>query len=106
MKPVGEERVADQIRSLADQIGRDAFLDVCLNLMNGADRNLYVHELRSLTGHAWEPGDSVFNPQSWPDYWVRTWGGHEVCSMFGMNGPPKRSSPGSLTNIGAPAKCA
>lgn len=79
---MGEERVADQIRSLADQIGQDAFLDVCLNLMNGADRNLYVHELRSLTGHAWEHGDSVFNPESWPDYWVRTWGARGLLHLW------------------------
>lgn len=82
MNSVAEERIADQILQLADRIGRDAFLDVCLNLMKGADRNLYVQELRSLTGHAWAPGDSVFDPQSWPDYWVRTWGARGLLHVW------------------------
>jgi hypothetical protein len=71
---VGEEQVANLIKGLAVHIGSDAFLSLCLDLMAGGDRNRYVEELRSLTGHAWEPGDSVFDHSKWPDYWVRTWG--------------------------------
>lgn len=79
---MGERDVSKQILALADRIGRKAFVDVCLNLMTGADRNLYVDELRSLTGHAWLPGDSIFDPKSWPDYWVRTWGARGLLHVW------------------------
>ena len=69
-----EEPVAKQIAALAQRIGTPAFVAACIDLMSGADRMRYVEVLRALTGHAWEPGDSVFDSSSWPDYWLRTWG--------------------------------
>jgi len=71
---MGSTPVPHLIKALAKRIGVPAFVAVCTDLMAGADRNQYVDELRSLTGHAWEPGDRIFDPQSWDDYWVRTWG--------------------------------
>ena len=79
---MSEKDVQILIRELANRIGRDAFLETCLSLMRGADRELYVEELRSLTGHAWNPGDSVFDPKSWPDYWVRTWGARGLLHVW------------------------
>jgi HEAT repeats len=49
-------------------------VEVCVDLLAGADRTTYVPELRYLTGHEWEPGDPVLDPAVWKDYWVRTWG--------------------------------
>lgn len=66
--------VAHLIKALAHQRGVPAFIKVCTSLMTGADRNDYIEELRALTGHAWTPGDDVFNPEIWRDYWIRTWG--------------------------------
>lgn len=66
--------VARSIQQLAAQLGSEAFAEVCVDLLRGADRTDYVHELRQLTGHAWLTGDAVFDPERWPDYWVRTWG--------------------------------
>lgn len=67
-------KVPRLIVAFAAEVGAQAFVDICMALMAGADRNDHIDALRALTGHAWNPGDPVFNPESWPDYWVRTWG--------------------------------
>jgi HEAT repeat protein len=77
-----EQDVVRLIQEFAARAGSDEFLSVCLALMAGADRNAYVPELRSLTGHAWEPGDSVFDPEKWPDYWVRSWGARGLLHVW------------------------
>lgn len=74
--------VAQSIPALAERIGRPRFIGVCTDLMAGADRNDYVEELRGLTGHAWKPGDSIFDPQRWADYWVRTWGARGLLHVW------------------------
>ena len=66
--------MADQIRELDALVGRDRFVEVCVDLLGGADRASYVPELRYLTGHTWAPDDPVRDPAVWKDYWVRTWG--------------------------------
>ena len=68
--------------ALAEQIGVPAFVAVCTDLMGGAPRERYVVELRSLTGHAWQPGDAVFDRQTWPDHWVRTWGARGLLHVW------------------------
>ena len=50
--------------------------------MAGADREEYVEELRSLTGHDWHPGDGVFDRETWQDYWVRTWGARGLLHVW------------------------
>jgi hypothetical protein len=55
-------------------VGRVRFVEVCVDLLGGADRASYVCELRYLTGHSWDAGDPVLDPEVWKDYWVRTWG--------------------------------
>lgn len=70
------------IKDLAFRNGMDSFLGACLDLLAGADRTMYVDELRCLTGHAWEPGDSVFSSSSWPDYWVRSWGARGLLHVW------------------------
>lgn len=66
--------VAALIEELDGLLGRARFVEVCVDLLEGADRTAYVPELRYLTGHAWEPGDPTLDPTVWKDYWVRTWG--------------------------------
>jgi HEAT repeats len=74
--------VADLIAGLAQRIGVPAFVAVCTDLMGGADREQYVEELRSLTGHDWHPGDGVFDRDVWHDYWVRTWGARGLLHVW------------------------
>jgi HEAT repeats len=73
--PTGHDvPVAVRIRELDRLVGRERLVDVCCDLLAGADRTSYVPELRYLTGHAWESGDPTFDASVWKDYWVRTWG--------------------------------
>jgi hypothetical protein len=73
--PSGPDRpVADRIRELDALVGRERFLRVCSDLLAGAPRTAYVPELRYLTGHGWQPGSAILDPEVWKDYWVRTWG--------------------------------
>ena len=66
--------VATRIRELDVLVGRQRFVEVCVDLLGGADRTSYVPELGYLTGHRWDEGDPVLDPSVWKDYWVRTWG--------------------------------
>ncbi len=70
----GDAPVASRIRALDALVGRDRLVEVCVDLLGGADRTSYVPELRYLTGHTWEDDDPVRDPAVWKDYWVRTWG--------------------------------
>jgi HEAT repeat protein len=70
----GERPVAVRIRELDDLVGRARLVEVCCDLLGGADRTAYVPELRYLTGHSWDAGDPVLDDAVWKDYWVRTWG--------------------------------
>jgi len=74
--------VAELIADLAARLGVAQFVAVCAELMAGADREGYVDELRSLTGHAWQPGDGVFDREAWQDYWVRTWGARGLLHVW------------------------
>ena len=70
----GDRPVAVRIQELDALVGRARFVEVCVDLLGGADRTAYVPELRYLTGHSWEAGDKVLDREAWKDYWVRTWG--------------------------------
>ena len=66
--------VATRIRELDALVGRRRFVEVCVDLLAGADRSSYVPELRYLTGRRVERDDPILDPAVWKDYWVRTWG--------------------------------
>ncbi len=70
----GDRSVGARIQELDALVGRARFVEVCLDLLTGADRTAYLPELRYLTGHSWEPDDLVLDREAWKDYWVRTWG--------------------------------
>lgn len=74
--------MGELITGLAGRLGVPAFVAVCTDLMAGAEREEYVDELRSLTGHAWLPGDDVFDRSVWHDYWVRTWGARGLLRVW------------------------
>ena len=70
----GDRPVAATIKELDVLVGRTRFVEVCVDLLAGAERTAYVPELRYLTGHSWAPDDPVRDDTVWKDYWVRTWG--------------------------------
>jgi hypothetical protein len=74
--------VAQLIAALAARLGVPRFVAVCTDLMGGAEREEYVEELRSLTGHDWRPGDGVFDRNTWHDHWVRTWGARGLLHVW------------------------
>lgn len=74
--------MADLIDELAARLGVPAFTSVCTDLLAGAPRERYVDELRSLTGHGWRPGDATFDPTSWGDHWVRSWGARGLLHVW------------------------
>jgi hypothetical protein len=80
--------VAESIRDLAERLGVPAFIAVCTDLLGGAEREEYVEELRSLTGHPWVPGDRTFDRASWDDYWVRTWGARGLLHVWDDSATP------------------
>ena len=66
--------MAERLRELDALVGRERFVAVCVDLLDGADRTSYVPELRYLTGHTWAADDPILDAAVWKDYWVRTWG--------------------------------
>jgi len=70
----GERPVAARIKELDALVGRGRLVEVCVDLLEGAERTAYVPELRYLTGHSWGPDDPIRDDTVWKDYWVRTWG--------------------------------
>ena len=81
--PLPERRpIAESIAELAARIGVPAFVAVCVDLLEGAPRERYVAELRSLTGHGWAPGDPVLDHGAWKDHWVRSWGARGLLHVW------------------------
>jgi hypothetical protein len=74
--------VALLITGLAARLGVPRFVAVCTDLLAGAEREEYVEELRSLTGHDWQPGDGVLDRDAWHDHWVRTWGARGLLHVW------------------------
>jgi HEAT repeats len=67
----GERPIATRIQELDALVGRARFVEVCVDLLGGADRAAYPRELLYLTGHS---TDALLDRAAWKDYWVRTWG--------------------------------
>ncbi|HTJ67702.1 MAG TPA: HEAT repeat domain-containing protein [Actinospica sp.] len=67
------------IRGLADRLGTDRFVEVCCDLLGGADRDDHADALAALTGHGRETfGDR----RSLQDYWVRSWGARGLLHVW------------------------
>ncbi|MEO6512007.1 MAG: HEAT repeat domain-containing protein [Nocardioides sp.] len=62
------------VRELADRIGEQAAVDLCVELLEGADRNEHPDAMPYLTGVVFDEDSPTFYPAQWKDYWVRTWG--------------------------------
>jgi hypothetical protein len=76
-RPVGE-----LIEELAARLGQPGFTRVCVSLMEGAPREDHLDVLPWLTGHDWSEGQPVRDPESWQDYWLRTWGARGLLHVW------------------------
>ena len=66
--------VGSLVRELAGHCGEPAVVGLCVELLQGADREDHLAELPYLTGLSFEPGSPRRDPAVWHDYWVRSWG--------------------------------
>lgn len=78
---VSRPSLAASVRERAEQVGTARLVDVCIDLLGGADRAPYVAELRGLTGLGFEPGAAELDPARWEDFWVRAWGARPVARL-------------------------
>ena len=66
--------VGDLVVELAEHLGVDAVVDLCVQLLEGADRADHADAMPYFTGLVFEKGSPTTDPKHWKDYWVRTWG--------------------------------
>ncbi len=88
--PVGERMAA-----LAAAIGVTAYVDVCCDLLGGADREDHLDVLPWLTNAGWGAGAPVRDPASWKDYWVRHWGARGLLHVW-----DDRATPAVVAGLG------
>ena len=83
-----EAPVGELVRELADHLGARATVDLCVDLLGGADRNAYPDAMPYLTGVVFDEESPVFYPAQWKDYWVRTWGARGLLYVWDDSAAP------------------
>ena len=79
---MSERPVAELIAELDGRLGRTRFVEVCVSLLLGADREDHLDVMPWLTGHSWAEGEPVRDRTVWKDYWVRTWGARGLLHVW------------------------
>lgn len=69
-----EAPVGELIAELADHLGVRATVDLCVELIEGADRQDHPDAMPYFTGVVFDEDSPIYHPAQWKDYWVRTWG--------------------------------
>ena len=82
---------------LSRHLGRRAYVDLCVALLEGADRHDHLAELVYLTGLSFEPGSPRLDPDAWEDHWVRTWGARGLLHVW-----DDAASPAVVSGLGDP----
>lgn len=70
------------VEELAAHLGIASFVDVCTDLLGGADRDDHLAELPYLTGHSFADGAPTRDPRRWADLWVRSWGARGLLHVW------------------------
>jgi hypothetical protein len=83
-----DEPIGALVRELVEHLGERGAVDVCVDLLRGADRRDHVDALRFLAGRSFDAGDSALDPSSWKDYWVRTWGARGLLYVWDESAAP------------------
>jgi hypothetical protein len=81
--PVGE-----LVRELADHLGVTATVTLCVELLEGADRNDHLDAMPYFTGVVFDEESPKFYPAQWKDYWVRTWGARGLLYVWDESAAP------------------
>ena len=87
-------------------MGVAATVDLCVALLEGADRNDHPDAMPYFTGVVFDEDSPIYYPSQWKDYWVRTLGRRAVCSTSGTTRRARRSSRASATSTGGRPRCA
>ena len=83
-----EAPVGDLVRELAEHLGVGATVALCVELLEGADRNAYPDAMPYLTGLVFDEESPIFYPAQWKDYWVRTWGARGLMYVWDDSAGP------------------
>ena len=83
-----EAPVGELVRELADHLGMQATVDLCVDLLEGADRNDHPDAMPYLTGVVFDEKSPIFYPAQWKDYWVRTWGARGLLYVWDDSAAP------------------
>jgi len=67
-----EAHIGDLVVELAHHQGERDVVDLCVELLGGADAHDHLSELAYLTGIDFGPGGHDID--TWADYWPRSWG--------------------------------
>ena len=65
-----------------------ATVDLCVDLLEGADRNDHPDAMPYLTGVVFDEESPIFYPAQWKDYWVRTWGARGLLYVWDDSAAP------------------
>jgi hypothetical protein len=73
---------------LATHLAEPRAVSVCVELLQGADREDHLAVLPYLTGLSFETGSPRRDPASWADHWVRTWGARGLLYVWEESAAP------------------
>ena len=76
------------MRELAEHLGVSATVALCVELLEGADRNDHPDAMPYLTGVVFDEESPTFYPAQWKDYWVRTWGARGLLYVWDESAAP------------------
>jgi hypothetical protein len=83
-----EAPVGELIAELADHLGVRLTVDLCVGLIEGADRNDHADAMPYFTGIVFDEESPVYYPAQWKDYWVRTWGARGLLYVWDDSATP------------------
>ena len=83
-----EVRVGELIAELADHLGVRATVDLCVELIEGADRKDHPDAMPYFTGVVFDEDSPIYYPAQWKDYWVRTWGARGLLYVWDDSAAP------------------
>jgi hypothetical protein len=83
-----EAPVGVLIAELADHLGVRVTVDLCVELMEGADRRDHSDAMPYFTGVVFDEDSPIYYPAQWKDYWVRTWGARGLLYVWHDSAAP------------------
>jgi hypothetical protein len=83
-----EAPVGELIAELADHLGVQATVDLCVQLIEGADRADHADAMPYFTGVVFDEESPIYYPAQWRDYWVRTWGARGLLYVWDDSAAP------------------